>query len=106
MMLGKRQRPPMRRTTSISEFYLDEVLADVDESHQSENQNHHTAKAHPAWMRYMGPAGSMLSPRGTTQRRSSADYTAEETASFLKACGLCHRRLAPGKDIFMYRYEV
>jgi zinc-finger of the FCS-type, C2-C2 len=93
----------MKRTTSMSEFYLDEVLADVDETHQLENPNHHTAEAHPAWMRYMGPASSMLSPCGTTHRRNSADYTTQETASFLKACGLCQRRLAPGRDIFMYR---
>lgn len=105
MMLGKRQRPPMRRTTSTTEFSLDEVFADVEESNNlSETQNHYVAAAmHPSWMRNMGPAGSMLSPRGTP-RRNSADYTAMETASFLKACGLCNRRLAPGRDIFMYRY--
>ncbi|CAA0831847.1 Protein of unknown function (DUF581 [Striga hermonthica] len=26
-----------------------------------------------------------------------------ETADFLKICGRCHRRLAPGHDIYMYR---
>lgn len=104
MMLGKRQRPPMRRTTSMSEFYLEEILADVDESQQSESQNHDMAgAAQPAWMRHMGPASSMLSPRGTP-RRNSGDFVNMETASFLKACGLCQRRLAPGRDIFMYRY--
>ncbi|KAF3324317.1 zinc-finger of the FCS-type, C2-C2 [Carex littledalei] len=106
MMLGKRQRPPMRRTTSMSEFYLEEILADVDESHQSETQNRDVAEAaQPAWMRHMAPASSMLSPRGTP-KRNSGDFVNMETASFLKACGLCNRRLAPGRDIFMYRGEI
>lgn len=99
----------MRRTTSMSEFYLEEILADVneEESHQSESHNRDMAEAaaQPAWMRHMGPASSMLSPRGTpTTRRNSADFVNMETASFLKACGLCKRRLAPGRDIFIYRY--
>lgn len=103
----------MRRTTSMSEFYLEEILADVneEESHQSESQNQNCdmaeAAAQPAWMRHMGPASSMLSPRGTsTTRRNSADFVNMETASFLKACGLCKRRLAPGRDIFIYRGEL
>lgn len=28
---------------------------------------------------------------------------ADDTASFLTTCGLCQRRLPPGRDIFMYR---
>jgi hypothetical protein len=88
----------------MSEFYLDEILADVDESHRSESQNRGMAEAaQPAWMQHMGHASSMLSPRGTNRRNSGVTM---ETASFLKACGLCKRRLAPGRDIFMYRGEI
>jgi len=29
-----------------------------------------------------------------------------ETAAFLKACGLCKRRLGPGRDTFIYMGEV
>ena len=36
-------------------------------------------------------------------RRNSADYSVVETAAFLRACGLCRRRLGPGRDTFMYR---
>jgi hypothetical protein len=36
-------------------------------------------------------------------RRNSADFSATETAAFLRACGLCNRRLGPGRDTFMYR---
>lgn len=38
------------------------------------------------------------------QRSSSVGFKIEETAHFLKTCGLCNRRLAPGRDIYMYRY--
>jgi hypothetical protein len=37
-------------------------------------------------------------------RRNSADFSAVETAAFLRACGLCNRRLGPGRDTFMYKY--
>jgi len=36
-------------------------------------------------------------------RRNSADFSAAETAAFLRSCGLCNRRLGPGRDTFMYR---
>lgn len=32
------------------------------------------------------------------------DHGGLETANFLRTCGLCNRRLAPGRDIYMYRY--
>lgn len=36
-------------------------------------------------------------------RRHSGDFLpAMETAAFLKACGLCKRRLGPGRDTFIY----
>lgn len=34
-------------------------------------------------------------------RRHSADFM--ETPNFLRSCGLCRRRLVPGRDIYMYR---
>ncbi|KAJ4746093.1 hypothetical protein LUZ62_080498 [Rhynchospora pubera] len=105
MMLGKRQRPPMRRTTSMSGFSMDEVFADGDESNPSENQNGYMAEPQPNWLRHMGPSRSLDLPRGT-HRRNSGDFATMEAASFLKACGMCKRRLAPGRDIFMYRGEI
>ncbi|KAG0513523.1 hypothetical protein BDA96_10G110100 [Sorghum bicolor] len=40
-------------------------------------------------------------------RRHSGDFLpAMETAAFLKACGLCKRRLGPGRDTFIYMGEV
>ncbi|XP_052164013.1 FCS-Like Zinc finger 6-like [Oryza glaberrima] len=39
-------------------------------------------------------------------RRNSADFSAVETAAFLRACGLCNRRLGPGRDTFMYKGDT
>ncbi|WVZ93050.1 hypothetical protein U9M48_039066 [Paspalum notatum var. saurae] len=39
-------------------------------------------------------------------RRYSADFSAAESAAFLRACGLCNRRLGPGRDTFMYRGDT
>ncbi|KAE7998119.1 hypothetical protein FH972_002694 [Carpinus fangiana] len=46
----------------------------------------------------------MTSPR-STQRRNSGDHFID-TAHFLHTCGLCKRRLAPGRDIYMYRGDT
>ncbi|KAI3783244.1 hypothetical protein L1987_42320 [Smallanthus sonchifolius] len=74
MLLGKRQRPPMKRTTSMTELTLD--LNHVD-TPRSTDQPFSSRNIH---------------------RRNSA-----ETAHFLRACHLCKRRLMAGRDIFMYR---
>jgi len=52
----------------------------------------------------MGTGGGGAAPRGVF----SGGYLAgaETTAAFLKACGLCNRRLGPGHDTFIYRGEV
>ncbi|KAJ8765730.1 hypothetical protein K2173_014852 [Erythroxylum novogranatense] len=47
-------------------------------------------------------ASMVLSPR--YYHRTSGGF--EETAHFLRTCGLCQRRLAPGKDIYMYRGDT
>ncbi|KAL8128340.1 hypothetical protein AgCh_015071 [Apium graveolens] len=74
MMLGKRQRrPPMKRTTSMTEFTLDLSF---------------TAAPPPL-------------PAALNHRRNSVDFT--DSAHFLRSCSLCKVRLAPGRDIFMYR---
>lgn len=86
MLLGKRPRPPMKRTTSMSEITLDlNVTPPADPSN---------------WLDQRIPPPSLLSP--TTRRTHSADLL--ETADFLRACSLCKRRLIPSRDIYMYRY--
>ncbi|KAF9610306.1 hypothetical protein IFM89_021976 [Coptis chinensis] len=101
MLLGKRPRPHIKRTTSITEFtvdlgYLEETdlqnsLNDQQQQQQQQNQI--------GLERFMN---KNQSPR--TLRRNSAEFV--ETAHFLRACGLCNRRLAPGRDIYMYRGDT
>ncbi|CAN6253259.1 unnamed protein product, partial [Urochloa humidicola] len=52
----------------------------------------------------MGAGGSAAAPRAYYSGGYFAG--AETTAAFLKACGLCNRRLGPGHDTFIYRGEV
>ncbi|OEL27253.1 hypothetical protein BAE44_0011727 [Dichanthelium oligosanthes] len=54
------------------------------------------------------PAGGGGMGAGGARGYFSGGYLpgAETTAAFLKACGLCNRRLGPGHDTFMYRGEV
>jgi hypothetical protein len=56
----------------------------------------------PAGGAMMGAGGSGAAPRAYY----SGGYLAgaETTAAFLKACGLCNRRLGPGHDTFIYRF--
>ncbi|KAK4742081.1 hypothetical protein SAY87_000082 [Trapa incisa] len=98
MLLGKRQRPPMKRTTSLSE-----ITFDLDAG---------PANAQPSDPRLPVGPGYVAPPNGWDQhllaaasprvsRRHSADFL--ETPSFLRSCSLCKRRLIPGRDIYMYR---
>ncbi|KAF8411500.1 hypothetical protein HHK36_004052 [Tetracentron sinense] len=117
MLLGKRSRPgpPIGRTTSMKELAVD--LKDLEAPAPTEPQNPTNDGQKPVGLdgsarQDAGVGGSdgfdhrflstTVSPRN--QRRNSPDYV--ETAHFLRACGLCNRRLAPGRDIYMYRGEV
>ncbi|XP_010261230.1 PREDICTED: uncharacterized protein LOC104600098 [Nelumbo nucifera] len=113
MLLGKRPRPPMKRTTSLTEFTVD--LSNIEAPVPSDLQNSVKDAQKPVpqevHVRRNQPGGglgsdgidhrflSAVSPRNP--RRNSANFV--ETAHFLRACGLCKRRLAPGRDIYMYR---
>ncbi|PWZ26893.1 hypothetical protein Zm00014a_002970 [Zea mays] len=130
MMLGKRSGRPsptarqhMRRTTSLTEFAApDKVLADVAEEEDEELQ---LLPAHAEAAELEGPYGwaiggaaaagradwlaayrARAAPALAGLRRNSADFSAAETAAFLRACGLCNRRLGPGRDTFVYRGDT
>lgn len=110
MLLGKRQRQEIKRTTSLSEIKFDLNLP----SEPEEPSDHHQVQ--------------MLSPRKSklvaidehrqvnhglldqrllamvgTPRRHSEDYSTH-VGDFLRSCSLCKRHLVPGRDIYMYRY--
>ncbi|KAK7385278.1 hypothetical protein VNO78_30993 [Psophocarpus tetragonolobus] len=88
MLLGKRPRPPMKRTTSMSEIALDLNTAASDASDQQRS-----AAAALDQTRFLGTPKLF--------RRHSSDFL--DTPHFLRACSLCKRRLVPGRDIYMYR---
>ncbi|KAK6120022.1 hypothetical protein DH2020_046262 [Rehmannia glutinosa] len=52
---------------------------------------------------FIGYDRHLLSPRYLTKKSPAAVV---ETADFLRCCGLCNRRLAPGRDIYMYRGDT
>jgi hypothetical protein len=118
----------MRRTTSLTEFAAPDVLADVAEEEEEDEElqllpAHAEAAAAADEVEAADPYGwavggaaaagradwlaayrARAAPALAGLRRNSADFSAAETAAFLRACGLCNRRLGPGRDTFMYRY--
>ncbi|XP_023772626.1 FCS-Like Zinc finger 5 [Lactuca sativa] len=109
MLLGKRQRPPMKRTTSMTEFSLDLNHTTTIDGGRGNSQSPHDHHSSP--FNTINPPRStdgtvdprFFSPTVTSKihRRNSADYT--QTSHFLRACHLCNRQLIAGRDIFMYR---
>nr|XP_033509812.1 FCS-Like Zinc finger 5-like isoform X2 [Nicotiana tomentosiformis] len=121
MMLGKRGRPPMRRTTSMTGITVDIGTGTGSEQEPSDYRpkvivDHHDqfkGSSEKQVMMSSTTAGgydhqyfmaAMVSPR--YQRRISGEGFQTETANFLRTCGLCNRRLAPGRDIYMYRRGI
>ncbi|KAK2978555.1 hypothetical protein RJ640_006674 [Escallonia rubra] len=111
MLLGKRPRPrpPIKRTTSMTEFTLD--LSNVEDQ-VNVNGTLSPQPLDPHNPLNVGPlrpaADGGLDPRflaatgsPRNHRRNSVDFT--QTPHFLRACALCKRRLIPGRDIYMYR---
>jgi len=113
-MLGKRPRPPMKRTTSMSEitFDLNTVTTEEDPNNNNNLFNRHGPGVGPYGPYPPTSPGingsdqsrvmSMVSPRN--HRRNSADMT--HNTDFLRSCFLCKRRLVPGRDIYMYKYNL
>ncbi|KAG2700975.1 hypothetical protein I3843_06G021200 [Carya illinoinensis] len=106
MLLGKRQRHPMQRTTSMTEITFDLNTGSIDGASASPPS---TDPHNPSNFQRQPGGGpdhdqrllAMLSPRNL--RRSSADFVEATSAHFLRSCSLCKRRLVPGRDIYMYR---
>ncbi|PIN24737.1 hypothetical protein CDL12_02528 [Handroanthus impetiginosus] len=97
MMLGKRTRPPMKRTTSMTEFTLD-FNGGADGAYQPLDL-HNPFNGGGLDQRYSSSSAAASPSR--LPHRKSADFV--ETAHFLRVCFLCKRRLIPGRDIYMYR---
>ncbi|XP_062098786.1 FCS-Like Zinc finger 5-like [Humulus lupulus] len=112
MLLGKRPRPPIKRTTSMTGITVDLTSEEAPQpsdpqipipnleqsSGHDATHNNNNAYMNFGTKGYQDSFLSILSPR--LHRRNSADFI--ETAHFLRTCGLCKRRLASGRDIYMY----
>lgn len=110
MLLGKRPRPPMKRTTSMSEIITFDLNTPNDVDPNNTNPlNCQGPEGEPA----SGFNGfidldqsrvlATVSPRNHT-RRHFEDFA--HTPDFLRTCSLCKRRLVHGRDIYMYRYTL
>ncbi|GMY11315.1 FCS-Like Zinc finger 5-like [Fagus crenata] len=134
MLLGKRPRPPMKRTTSMTGITMDPSVFEPQESsdhHHDDYNQHGIAVDSEGYSLSLPPSDqnmdmnldtmnfvpnsnghdhrllAMVSPRATKStilRRNSGDFI--ETSHFLHTCGLCQRRLPPGRDIYMYRGDT
>ncbi|XP_008803746.2 FCS-Like Zinc finger 5-like [Phoenix dactylifera] len=88
MLMGKRPRSPMRRTTIAAVF----SAADLEAASEASDEGGHQRLRRTAPM--------------SAQRRSFSDFELAGTASFLSSCGLCKRHLGPGVDTYIYRGEI
>ncbi|KAJ1411384.1 Zf-FLZ domain [Sesbania bispinosa] len=101
MLLGKRPRAPMKRTTSLSEITLDlNTTVDVDASGDPLNNRQRSSGVGVVGFNNGLDQNRVVPPRNQ-RRHSSSDFV--ETSDFLRVCSLCKRRLIPGRDIYMYR---
>ena len=104
MMLGKRARPQIKRTTSMTGITVDlgQVEAPAPADPQNPIKDVHAANRVEDLVagsngydhRFLAAA---VSPR--IHRKSSGEFM--EPAHFLRTCGLCERRLQPGRDIYI-----
>jgi len=103
----------MRRTTSMTEFAPPDVLTAVAEDEEAQLPDN-SGGGQQDWLSAFGAGAAAQedwlaayrarsAPALAGPRRNSADFSAAETAAFLRACGICNRRLGPGRDTFMYR---
>ncbi|KFK44308.1 hypothetical protein AALP_AA1G241200 [Arabis alpina] len=93
MLLGKRQRPPIKRTTSLSDIKFDLNLPSQPEPSDQIQIPLVTVHEHR----------QVADQRMVSHRRNTADYYSTQTGDFLRSCSLCKRHLVPGRDIYMYR---
>ncbi|KAL0683703.1 hypothetical protein Bca4012_050551 [Brassica carinata] len=118
MLLGKRQRPPINRTTSLSEIKFDLNLPPQSEVSSNPQSPTQTTVVGPYGSNGQVVAASVNQQRGIDKRfqamvtprprgnlrRHSGDFS--DAGHFLRSCSLCERLLVPGRDIYMYRGDT
>ncbi|KAF3795281.1 hypothetical protein EJ110_NYTH05319 [Nymphaea thermarum] len=135
MLLGKRPRPPMRRTTSMRALSAEELNLEVPDAGaaiamviEQQQQGHQQRRASGSASGFQQPhlqrptatggyspsaaaaaasaAAGGLSPRAITTKGRRNSADFMEASHFLRACSLCKRRIGPGRDIYMYRGDT
>ncbi|XP_022740752.1 uncharacterized protein LOC111292572 [Durio zibethinus] len=110
MLLGKRSRHPIKRTTSMTGITID--VSNVEDVQEPIVSDIPPPQNHPLHEFPNGNFGNdqrflaMVSPRNPVGGRSGSTNHVLDTAPFLRSCCLCKRRLAPGRDIYMYRGDT
>ncbi|GFY80266.1 senescence-associated family protein, putative [Actinidia rufa] len=98
MMVRKRSRGPMKRTASMTGIRVDlgdgGALEPADPGRESVVVVGGPSGVDPCLM-------GMVSPR-----YHGKSYGGVFADPFLKTCGLCKRRLLPGRDLYMYRGDT
>lgn len=79
-------------------------IPDVELEEPSSDQNPHDVHHHPMPVPHNNYS-ALVSPRNL-RNQSARDLPHPSTDHFLRTCGLCKRRLAPGRDIYMYRGDT
>ncbi|XP_022894011.1 uncharacterized protein LOC111408491 [Olea europaea var. sylvestris] len=105
-MLGKRERPPFRKTRSISGINV--AAEEIPPPFEPRNPMIGGGGFGDV---IVGPSGNdegsmAMMPPEFYMTAGSGDSAAVEVADFLKTCGLCNRSLPPGRDIYMYRGDA
>lgn len=114
-MSGKGARPTFRRTTSMTGISFDVATSEATPPPPPPSYPQNPMDG-SEFMEVEGLQGRVseydhlstamiLSPRYYNRISSTFDSNTE-TAPFLRTCGLCNRRLAPGRDIYMYRWYL
>lgn len=101
MLIGSRPRPQMQRTASITRITI-EVDDDQTAGQDSDVAMTVVDGGDNYDQRFLG----MLSPvnHRRNERKDGGRSSPSSLSSFLGNCGFCKRRLAPGRDIYMYKY--
>ncbi|KAF8019076.1 hypothetical protein BT93_H3829 [Corymbia citriodora subsp. variegata] len=128
MLLGKRPRHRIRRTTSVTSITVVDLEVDDDDDDAQDPSGARqnplgesgppraaAAPDHPYAgeggenIRMAGGFGGPYDPQSSflalVSPRNYGNMEAEG-AHFLNTCGLCKRRLFPGRDIYMYRGDT
>ncbi|CAH2076027.1 unnamed protein product [Thlaspi arvense] len=102
MLIGNRRRPQMQRTTSITR-----ITVEVDVDQTAGQHSDADMAVVDGGDNYNQRFLAMFSPGNhRSERKDEGKSSLSSSSSFLGNCGFCKRRLAPGRDIYMYKYVL